>query len=224
MKFRLLLFICLAASGEQAFSQLDKEAAVHFLQRIVKDRAPAFVIEYIASGEGRDVFEIESRKNKIILRGNNGTSVASALNYYLRNYCHCLITWNGINMNLPVLLPVVKEKVHKTTAYQYRYYLNYCTFNYSMAWWDWDRWQKEIDWMALNGINTPLALTGEEAIWQQVYRNLGFNDQELDQFFCGPAVGKQSRRKISHEPQNNPVETVKKLFKKYDARMQEEYK
>lgn len=187
MKSRILLFICLLACGPEAFSQLDKVAAAHFLQRIVKNRAPSFVVEYIVPKNDGDVFEIESRKDKIILRGNNGTSIASALNYYLRNYAHCLITWNGINMNLPEHLPVINGKISKITPYTYRYYLNYCTFNYSMAWWDWDRWQKEIDWMALNGINTPLALTGEEAVWQEVYRTMGFSDQELDQFFCGPA-------------------------------------
>jgi alpha-N-acetylglucosaminidase len=51
-----------------------------------------------------------------------------------------------------------------------------------MAWWDWDRWQREIDWMTLNGINMPLALTGEEAIWQKVYREMGFTDGELERF------------------------------------------
>ena len=90
-------------------------------------------------------------------------------------------------MNLPATLPVVQTKVHKTTPYTYRYYLNYCTFNYSMSWWSWERWQKEIDWMALNGINMPLSITGEEAIWQQVYKEMGFTDAELGKFFCGPA-------------------------------------
>jgi alpha-N-acetylglucosaminidase len=56
-----------------------------------------------------------------------------------------------------------------------------------MAWWDWERWQQEIDWMALNGINMPLALTGEEAIWRDVYHTLGFTDKALDAFFSGPA-------------------------------------
>jgi alpha-N-acetylglucosaminidase len=56
-----------------------------------------------------------------------------------------------------------------------------------MAWWDWERWQKEIDWMALNGINMPLAITGEEAVWQDVYKSMGFTDKELDAFFSGPA-------------------------------------
>ncbi|HEY4197512.1 MAG TPA: alpha-N-acetylglucosaminidase, partial [Mucilaginibacter sp.] len=71
--------------------------------------------------------------------------------------------------------------------YTYRYDLNYCTFNYSMSWWQWDRWQREIDWMALNGINMPLAITGQNIIWQRVYKSLGFTDKDLATFFSGPA-------------------------------------
>ena len=41
--------------------------------------------------------------------------------------------------------------------------------------------------MALNGINLPLAFTGQEAIWQRVYRKIGLTQQELDTFFGGPA-------------------------------------
>lgn len=41
--------------------------------------------------------------------------------------------------------------------------------------------------MALNGINLPLAFTGQEAIWQRVYLKLGFTKQDLDQHFAGPA-------------------------------------
>ena len=169
---------------------LDREALDAFLQRIVGEKANRFEIDYIAPEKGKDVFEVGAAPGaagKIMLRGSNGVSVASALNYYLKEYCHCLITWNGTNLHLPGVLPAVTKKIHKTTPYQYRYYLNYCTFNYSMAWWDWARWQREIDWMALNGINMPLALTGEEAIWQEVYRSLGFSTEELDHFFSGPA-------------------------------------
>ena len=38
--------------------------------------------------------------------------------------------------------------------------LNYCTFGYTMPWWTWQDWERFIDWMALNGITTPLAATG----------------------------------------------------------------
>ena len=58
--------------------------------------------------------------------------------------------------------------------------MNVCTVCYSMIWWDWSRWQREIDWMALHGINMPLAMTGQEAIWQKVWHNYGLSDEQMD--------------------------------------------
>ena len=37
-----------------------------------------------------------------------------------------------------------------------------------MVWWDWERWEREIDWMAMNAINLPLAFNGQEEIWRRV--------------------------------------------------------
>jgi alpha-N-acetylglucosaminidase len=165
---------------------VNTAASYALIKRIIPQRASAFVVEQLKIGD-KDAFEIESSGNKIVLRGNNGVSVASALYEYLTNYAYCQVTWNGVNLNLPPKLPPVKKLVHKKTPYQYRYYLNYCTFNYSMSWWDWNRWQKEIDWMALHGINMPLALTGQEYTWYRVYKDMGFRDEDLKGFFCGPA-------------------------------------
>ena len=183
-----ILIFCSVVVGCTTKSGVDKAKtpADRLIQRIIPNHAHHFVTE-IGVKDSVDWFEIESVDNKIVLRGTNGVSVASALYYYLKEYGHCQITWNGTNLNLPDVLPVVKEKIHKNTPYEYRYYLNYCTFNYSMSWWDWERWEKEIDWMALHGINMPLAITGEEYIWDQVYRSYGFTDEDLDPFFSGPA-------------------------------------
>jgi alpha-N-acetylglucosaminidase len=42
--------------------------------------------------------------------------------------------------------------------------------------------------MALNGINMPLAFVGQEILWQQVYVDtLGLNNEDLNDFFTGPA-------------------------------------
>lgn len=43
-----------------------------------------------------------------------------------------------------------------------------CAQSYSFAWWDWARWEREIDWMALSGINLAPAFAGQEAVWQRV--------------------------------------------------------
>jgi len=184
-KYLFILIIVTLSFYSRA--QVSQTASKEFIERVIPGRSGSFLIESIPQENGKDVFELDQKDNKIVLRGNNGLSIASALNYYLKNYCFCDIGWNGTNLNLPVTLPAVKEKIHKITPYRYRYYLNYCTFNYSMSWWDWNRWQKEIDWMALNGINMPLAITGEEAIWQDVYKKMGFTDKQLDDFFSGPA-------------------------------------
>ena len=187
----LLFAISFVASAQQdAHSQQATSArqdAYALIHRILPTRGDAFIIESLAPAAGKDSFELESRGNKIILRGNTGVAVASALYYYLENFCHCQITWNGANLRLPAQLPAVTPKIGRHSPYKDRYYLNYCTFNYSMSWWDWPRWEKEIDWMALHGINMPLAITGEEYTWDLVYKEMGFSDTELTAFFSGPA-------------------------------------
>ena len=69
----------------------------------------------------------------------------------------------------------------------YRYYQNVCTVSYSMAWWDFARWERELDWMAMNGINLPLSFTGQEYVWQKFYSSLGLSDKEIKEYFSGPA-------------------------------------
>lgn len=186
-----LLYSCAQNSGvpKTEFSLHERQkAAIELIKRVVPDHADRFVVEFIEKDtDGKDIFELESSGDKIILRGNDGVSIASALNHYLKHFCHCQITWNGTNLNIPDPMPTVSEKVVRKSPYKYRYYLNYCTFNYTASWWQWDRWQWEIDFMALNGVNMPLAVTGQNSVWRRVYHKLGFSDKELEGFFSGPA-------------------------------------
>lgn len=70
-------------------------------------------------------------------------------------------------MQLPERLPE-QETVAVTSPFPNHYYFNVCTYGYTMPYWDWNRWEKEIDWMALHGVNMPLALVGYEAILARV--------------------------------------------------------
>lgn len=166
---------------------LSKKACFDLIERVVPGSSRHFEVDFIPSEDGKDVFEVSSDGKKIKLSGNNGVSVASALNYYLKNYCNFELTWNGPGNGIPAAFPLEVDAVRKVSPHTYRYYLNYCTFSYSMAWWDWERWEREIDWMALNGINMPLAITGQEAIWKRVYARMGLSDEDLKDFFTGPA-------------------------------------
>ncbi len=144
------------------------------------------LLETIPPVDGRDVFEVESADGKIVVRGSSGVAIASGVNWYLKYFCHCHLSFNGDQLKMPQPLPVVAEKVRRVSPYQYRYCFNFCAFSYTLAWWDWDQWQRMIDWMALHGINMPLSVTGQEAVWQNVYRRLGLTDEELAEFFVGP--------------------------------------
>lgn len=191
MKHTLLVAIlCLvlgACSEAISTTEFNTKAAYDLIQRVLPDYADRFRVEYVEQEDSCDVFELESDGDMVVLRGNNGVSVASALNYYLEKFANCEYGWNASNLEIPSPMPRIPEKIRKVTPYKYRHYFNYCTFNYSASWWDWDRWQKEIDYMALHGINMPLAMTGQNAIWDRVYRRLGFEDEDLDKFFTGPA-------------------------------------
>lgn len=188
MKYKILLSVALFTSvAFKGWSQDFLVAANQLIERVLPKHHQYFITQSIKAENGKDVFEIESKNDKIILRGSSGVAISSAFYHYLTEYAHCQITWNGTNLNLPAKLPKLNEKLRKQTPYEYRYYLNYCTFNYSMSWWDWPRWEKEIDWMALHGINMPLAITGEEYTWYLLYKEMGFSDDELKGFFTGPA-------------------------------------
>ncbi len=192
MSCKTKVFICALLGGiclttMNARAQLNVQSSYALIKRIIPGNAQKFIVQPLPAADAKDVFEVEGTKGKIILRGNNGVAVASALYYYLTEYAHCQVTWNGTNLNLPVSLPMPAKRIRKATPYQYRYYLNYCTYSYSMSWWDWKRWEKEIDWMALHGINMPLAITGQEYVWDKVYKSMGFSNKDMQDFFTGPA-------------------------------------
>ncbi len=194
-KTLLLIFSALALSACAAkYSAEDftikeqKEATEELVDRVTGGRADEFsVVISPDQKDGKDWFLYHAQDGRVVLEGNNGVSVASALGHYLKTHCGWHLSWCGSQQTLPQQLPLPDEKYEAVSPYKYRYYLNYCTFNYSMSWWDFERWQQEIDFMALNGINMPLALTGQNSVWQRVYRRLGFTDKELEGFFSGPA-------------------------------------
>ena len=166
---------------------LQVDAAGNLIKRLLPKHANQFVLEAIGMEDGNDVFEIESVNGKIVLRGNSGVSIASALNWYLKYTCNCQVAWSGNQLDLPEHLPVVNEKIRHVSPYKFRSYLNYCVFNYTMSWWDWDRWEREIDWMALNGITMPLMTVGQEATWLATFKRYGLTDEQMQKFFVGPA-------------------------------------
>ena len=64
--------------------------------------------------------------------------------------------------------------------------MNYCTVSYTAAWWNWERWQRELDFMAMNSINMPLFTIGLDAVWYNTLLRFNFTDKEARAFLAGP--------------------------------------
>lgn len=165
----------------------SETATFGLMERIIPGYSKQFIIENIPKQNGDDVFEIESKGNKIVLRGSTGVAQATAFHYYLKYTCNAHVSWTGDQLKLPKLLPMPRENIRQVINGKYRVYMNYCTFSYSAPWWDWKRWEREIDLMAMNGINMPLMVTGLEAVWYNTLLKFKFTDLEARTFLAGPA-------------------------------------
>lgn len=134
-----------------------------------------------------EYFTIASLRGKIILTSNSGLGLASAFNCYLKEVCNCHVSRFGKQVNLPHNLPQVNGKIDRKTYYKYRYAYNYCTHSYSMAFWTEEDWQKEIDFLALNGVNLVLDILGMEEVYRRFLTKLGYRHREIKNFLVGPS-------------------------------------
>ncbi len=160
-----------------------------------------FILDSTIGNSEQEMFVIDGEDKKIVIKGNSISAITAGLGWYLNNYANVNIAWNVLNeksvdeayanlTNLP--LPSAEEV--RTCDAKYRYFFNYCTFGYSMTSWTWKRWQQEIDWMALHGINMPLQIIGLEEVWRMFLtieengeRKYKYTDTEAKAFVAGPA-------------------------------------
>lgn len=142
-----------------------------------------------ATSTGNDVFEVEDGVDgKIVIRGNNGVSLASGFNYYLKNYAKVMYNpMMGSNLNMPETMPSVGEKIVIDTPYEERYSLNFCTYSYTMSFWDWNEYEAFLDWSAMNGFNLMLDIIGQEEVLRRTLNEFGYSDEEVKEFISGPA-------------------------------------
>uniref|UniRef100_A0A803LC15 Alpha-N-acetylglucosaminidase n=1 Tax=Chenopodium quinoa TaxID=63459 RepID=A0A803LC15_CHEQI len=188
--------------SQRSSPTIQENAAKSLLQRLLPSHSSSFIFNIISKDVcgGDSCFRIENYNKssrhgpQIVIKGTTAVEIASGLHWYLKYLCGAHISWEktgGVQMaSIPDTgsLPFVKDGglVMKRPV-PWNYYQNVVTSSYSFVWWDWQRWEKEIDWMALQGINLPLAFTGQEAIWQKVFADFIVSKDDLNDFFGGPA-------------------------------------
>lgn len=176
----------------QSFSTQAQEPEIDFapLTNLISRQIPWLRGKVVFSQikkNGGDRFEISTKSNKLYVMATSKSAAGQGINWYLKYYANQMLSHSGDNIKSLPYLPKIKNKeIHKSWADK-RFALNYCTFNYTMSFWGWKEWEKELDWMALNGVNVALTLTGVEEVWYNVLKQISYTDQEIDEFIPGPA-------------------------------------
>lgn len=179
------LLVALLASSK---ANNDVEQAQALAGRLSTALAQKVDFKTIEAIDGKDVFTLESQGKKVLIGGNNANAMAVGLNRYLNRYCKVTVSWYAdVPVLLPKTLPDVPVPEQVTARVPQRFFLNYCTWGYTMPFWQWRDWERLIDWMALNGVNLPLAITGQEAVWYNVWTKLGMSDKQVRSYFTGPS-------------------------------------
>ncbi|MEP5362574.1 MAG: alpha-N-acetylglucosaminidase [Reichenbachiella sp.] len=187
MKSQIIIFLIVTifiSSCDEPSSENNSNTPSEVLGRLMGQQSEIFDFELVQDDK-KEWFKLSIEKERVKVQANSQIALCRGGYDYLKNECKGLISWSGNNINIPEKLPAVNRKVE--TPYQFRYYFNVVTHGYTTAYWDWNRWEKEIDWMAVHGLNMPLIGGAHEAILARVFHSMGLAQNDVDHYFSGPA-------------------------------------
>ena len=134
------------------------------LQRVSGQALPQIQISITA--DSKEHFAIGSQQGKLQVKASSPVAATYGAYRYLQQQGQLSVSWEGNRVDIAEQFAQTPDMAGDA-LFRLRAYMNVCTFGYSTPFWDWTRWQQEIDWMALHGINQPLAMEGQEYVWQR---------------------------------------------------------
>ncbi len=163
------------------------EAARGVIARFAGEEvARQLTLEIIPFDAGRPVFEVLEKGRR--LRASNGATLAKAFYTDVTRKGAGVCSWSGNRFDADVWKDgTPNDDLRVVSPFRRHLYMQPCTASYTTAFWDEERWMREIDWMALHGYDLPNAVTAFEAILERVWKRHGLTDAEIEQSFAGPA-------------------------------------
>ena len=173
------LILCVVAILISRHVYCSPENALEVITRFdpsLSERVKIVSVE--APADGCPYYRTSAQDGVLTIEASSSVAACKGFYDYIRRNGLGIRTWSGKRFSDG---PLPDEAVvEKRSPVQLHYYMNVVTFGYSSAFWDWPRWQEEIDYMALHGYDMPLALCANEAIAIRVWRQLGLTQEEID--------------------------------------------
>lgn len=136
---------------------------------------------------GRERFLISSEHGRVQVAGGSTSALLFGVNWYLKYVARVQVSTNGIRLGDLRTLPLPQQPIEGSANAAWRYALNQNTDGYSTPYWDWPRWQHEIDLFALSGINAMVVERGMDSVLYETFREFGYDDAALRAWIAAPA-------------------------------------
>lgn len=221
-KYLVMLFVlltCFAAHGVAENPQVTAARGVitRTLSTTSVDVDSAFVLKLNNASSTADIFTLATAVGPngtiVSIEGTSGVAITSGFYHYLRFYCNGSVSWGldrtGIQLGAAARqpLPLLPDNngIRIVATSQYRYMYNFCTLSYSLAFASAEDWAVQVDWLALHGINLPLAAMGTEHVEALTYLSFGLTENELEDYFPGPAFLGWHRMSDMDGPWSGPL-------------------
>ncbi|MDY7010464.1 MAG: alpha-N-acetylglucosaminidase TIM-barrel domain-containing protein [Planctomycetota bacterium] len=124
-----------------------------------------FVIKTISSGD----------KNYLVLSGSMDRSVLYAVYHLLENFCDVGFFGDGDRIPKKAGIAFGELDLSERPQFAGRENIQACAFHYSMQYWSFADWKREIDWTAKKKFNLIDTSFGGEIIRQKVYAQFGID-------------------------------------------------
>lgn len=147
--------------------------------------ADSFVFETCDSTDGFDCYKISAKDKKIVISGNNNVAKAMGYYRYLKEYCNVLLTSGDFDISYIKTAPLPKEEIACTVPQKIRMAMTYERAACQSEAWGFDRWEKELDFMAMNGVNTPVIIAGCDGVLFKALLELRIKEENALEFISG---------------------------------------
>lgn len=185
MRNLIVLAALLMSALAWALTPAERDAARAVIARFAGDEvARTLRLESVEAQDGRPTYEIADGGRTI--RGSSAVALCKAFYMNAKAKGAGIFTWTGRRFDAARAFAPSPD-VRVVAPFRFYQYLNVVTFGYTTPFWDEARWMEEIDWMALHGVDMPLATLATEAIMARVLSRLGLTDAEILDWMVGPA-------------------------------------
>lgn len=182
----LTLLPCQALALDKKQQKREEKAAQSVIDRFTGKTLPVKVnLSLEKNGQECDTYRYYTRGGQLVIEASSGVAACRGFYDYVKEKQAGIASWSGNRFSRPADVATPGRQV--TSPYRDHQYMNVVTYGYTCPYWDEARWDQEIDWMALHGIDMPLVLIGAEQVYREVFVDMGLSEQEIDAWEVGPA-------------------------------------